>query len=293
MHRAPAAGLDLNLFEWEGGDTTVLLLHGYLDTGGTFGPLVRNLDPSLHVLAPDQRGHGRSDRVGADGYYHFYDYVRDVRALARARVRERLILVGHSMGGGVASLYAGAWADEVDRLVLVEGLGPPPEPILEGPARMRRWIKEMESPRAGSEYASLADVAASLVKRNRGMDEAIALELADHLAVEQEGTWVWRHDVLHRTRNPLPYEPARYAPFLDAISCPVLLVTGGRSWYRYPDLVERRKRLGDRRRIHWPECGHMVHWERPAALAAAISAFARGEEPEGLATIDADGIAPG
>ena len=292
MRRVPASGLDLNLFEWEGGDTTLLLLHGYLDTGGTFGPMVRQLDPALHVLAPDMRGHGRSDRVSADGYYHFHDYVRDVRALVRAHARRKLVVMGHSMGGGIAMLFAGTWPEVVERLILVEGMGPMAESAGDAPARMRRWVREMDSPREGRRYGSLDEVARSLVTRNPGLGAACAVEVAGHLAEEREGAWVWRHDPLHRTRNPHPYEPQRYAPFVEAITCPVLLVTGGRTWYRWEDLPDRRRRLADRRRIHWPDCGHMVHWERPEALAAAVSAFALGEEPEGLATGDVDANVP-
>ncbi len=293
MRRVPASGLDLNLFEWEGGDTTLLLLHGYLDTGGTFGPMVRHLDPGLHVLAPDMRGHGRSQGISADGYYHFHDYVRDVRALVRAHARARLIVLGHSMGGSIASLYAGAWADEVDRLVLVEGLGPMPERLEDSPERMRRWVRELGAPGEGKRYASQQEVADSLGRRNRGLEAELAWELAGHLAEDRGDHWTWRHDRRHRTRGPQPYDPSRYAPFLSSITCPTLLVTGGRSWYRYPDLPERRRLVADRRRLHWPDCGHMVHWERPAELAAAVSAFVAGGEPDGLAQGDIDANVPG
>ena len=104
--RQPAGGLELEVLEWAGGDATLLLLHGYLDCAGSFGPLVRRLPAGLHVLAPDLRGHGRSDRVGAGGWYHFPDYVRDVKGLIDARARDRLFVGGHSMGGSVAVMLA-------------------------------------------------------------------------------------------------------------------------------------------------------------------------------------------
>src|SRR5690242_21631642 len=84
---------------------TVLLLHGYMDAGGTWDLVAPALAAAGHdVVAPDLRGFGRSDAVGPGGYYHFPDYVADVEALVRELAPERLAVVGHSMGGTVASL---------------------------------------------------------------------------------------------------------------------------------------------------------------------------------------------
>ena len=61
-----------------------------------------------------------------------------------------------------------------------------------------------------------------------------------------------------------------YAPFLAAIRCPTLTVTGGRSWYTWDDLDARRAHLRDRAHLHFPEVGHMVHYEVPEALAEGV-----------------------
>ncbi len=279
--RVPVDGLDLHGWEAGDGDVTLLLLHGFLDCGGSFLPLIKHLPEGLHVLAPDFRGHGSSGWVDPAGWYHFFDYARDVRALVRARAREKLVIVGHSMGGGVAQLVAGAWPDSVQRLVLVEGMGPPGEDRAQGPARLRRWVQELDSPRAGRTYGTLEEVAVSLQRRYPGVSEEVAAEIAPHLAEEHEGRWRWRHDPRHRARTPALYDVARYAPFVEAITAPTLLITGGRGWYRYPDLPERRRHLRDRRRLHWADCAHMLHVERPRELAEAIACFALGEDPPG------------
>src|SRR5262249_10524326 len=76
-------GLHYNVVEWDApGDHTVLLVHGFLDFAYGFAPLVEaGLEGRFHLVAPDLRGHGDSDRVGAGGYYHFADYIADLHDL--------------------------------------------------------------------------------------------------------------------------------------------------------------------------------------------------------------------
>lgn len=284
-----ASGLRHRVVEWDGGgQTTVVLVHGFLDCGGSFGPLVAHLPEGLHCVAPDLRGHGGTDRVGPGGYYHFVDYVRDLRHLVDQLKRERLILIGHSMGGGVSTLFTGSWPDEVERLVLLEGLGPPKEDVGDGPERMRRWVREVDAVRSGRKSVSRFDSLDAAAARLRAKDDRVgperALELARWLTEPHpEGGLRWNHDALHRTRNPLVYRPATWEPFLDAISCPVLTVSAGRSWYRWPDLPARRARLADHRHLRYEEATHMLHHDVPELLGRAITDFLDGLEPEGAA----------
>ncbi len=289
-HVVDGSGLPIRTLVWEaeapppdGRPTTLLLLHGYLDCGGTFSPLVGHLPPWLRVLAPDLRGHGESGRVPHGCWYHYVDYVRDVRAVVDAlHPGGRLILLGHSMGGGVSALFAGSWPEEVERLVLVEGLGPPREESDMGPGRLARWVRELDAgPRPAKGFANAEDAAARLVRQNPVMPPERALAAVQWLAEEVDGAWRWRHDPWHRARTPQLYRPERYAPFLRAITVPVLLVTGGKSWYRWGDLEERRSFLSDRRRLHLEEVGHMVHYEVPDVLAQAVQEFVLGTEPAG------------
>jgi len=271
--RAPAGGLDLHLLEWAGDGPTVLLLHGFLDCGGGFEPLVRHLPAHWRILAPDHRGHGQSDRVPAGGYYHFADYVRDLRALVDGLGLDRFHLVGHSMGGSVSLLFAGTWPESVERLVLLEGLGPPADRVQDGPARMKRWLAELASPRPARSYDSPAAVSARLRKYAPGMTEADAGLVAHWLAEPGADGWTWRHDPLHRTRSPRLYLPSTYEPFARAVTAPTLLMAGGKSWYRYDGLEERRSWLADRRLVTLPDVGHMLHQEAPAAVAAELVGF--------------------
>ncbi|HCP44606.1 MAG TPA: hypothetical protein DIU15_01015 [Deltaproteobacteria bacterium] len=270
-----AGGLRHRILEWEGGRDTVLILHGFLDCAGAFDRFVAHLPPDLHVVAPDFRGHGETEWAGPGGSYHFLDYVRDLRDVVDQVVRDRLFLVGHSMGGGVAVLFAGSYPEDVTRLVLIEGLGPPAEDLADGPTRLARWIRESQAI-AGfgvRRFDSLEAVAERLRTRSPELDEDIGLSLAAWLSMPIDGGFTWRHDPRHRVRTASVYRPERYDPFARAVRCPVLLVTGEKSWYRWPDLPDRRRALVDHRLVEIPAAGHMIHYDAPSELASAVLEF--------------------
>lgn len=88
----------------------ILLVHGYAEHSGRYGHVAERLvGEGLAVYAPDHRGHGLSEGVRAD-VRRFEDYLSDLETLLVA-VREReparqVILLGHSMGGAIAVLFA-------------------------------------------------------------------------------------------------------------------------------------------------------------------------------------------
>ena len=277
VRRVSASGLSHRVLEWgarSDDSPTLFFLHGYLDCAASFTPLVNELSEGYHCVAPDLRGHGGSEWVGKGGYYHFFDYVRDVRELVDQLAGPRLVLIGHSMGGGIATLFAGSWPDAVEKLVLLEGLGPPEEDYAEGPERIRRWLRELRNTegRAARLFESLDEVVARLSKLWPTLTEDRVLDLARWMTVPvPEGGFRWSYDPMHRTRTPMVFKPERWAPFLRAITCPTLTVTGGKSWYRWPDLDSRRANLVRRTHCHLENGSHMLHLDSSELVGSAIS----------------------
>lgn len=285
--RPPPDGLELPVNDLRyhltvrdgGGDTTLLLLHGYLDHGRTWDFFVDALPPELdwHIVAPDWRGHGRSDRVGAGGYYHFADYVRDLHVLAGHVRRERLFVVGHSMGAGVAGLWLGACPGAADRLVLVEGLGPPPMTIDEYPDRMARWLEEtapFDPARFDRPMADLDHAARRLMRLDPRLRPEQALHLARHgTRPGPDGALRWSYDPLHRTRSPMPMLPEIGEAFWRRLRTPTLWIGGAESPWMGPELLRRLEALPAVRRKVLPDAGHMVQHHQPIALAREVLAF--------------------
>ena len=106
----------------------ILLLHGMACDHTTWTPIIRKLARNHTVIAPDLLGHGRSDKPRAD--YSVGGYANGMRDLLTVLGIDRVTVVGHSLGGGVAMQFAYQFPERTERLMLVAsgGLGPEVSP---------------------------------------------------------------------------------------------------------------------------------------------------------------------
>ncbi|WP_234022605.1 alpha/beta fold hydrolase [Sorangium cellulosum] len=274
-------GLDLYVHRFRGEHArptglTLLLLHGFLDAGSTWDLVAEPLARAGHdVVAPDLRGFGRSARVPAGGYYHFPDYIADVAALVDALAPERLGVVGHSMGGAVAVYYAGACPGRVERLALLEGMGPPGNGPDVAVARMQAWLRQMkELDRTPRRLSSMRDAIARLVANHPRVPREVLATRAPLLTREEpDGTLAWAYDPMHRTTSPMMFQVEAFTAFLEQITCPTLIVSGGPTGFHPPDEAERVARLARAEHVELPDAGHMMHWSAAEALAERLGEF--------------------
>lgn len=282
VHRVPANGLTHHVLEWpsEAPTATALLLHGFMDAAATWDLVAPSLaEAGLRVLAPDLRGFGEGARIPAGGYYHFPDYVFDVADLVDALVPadSPLVVVGHSMGGTVGTLFAGSFPSRVSRLVIAEGAGPPDGEHTHAPARMVRWIEETRATRARGErtMASREEALRRLIVNHPRVPVDVLRSRLDALARDlPDGGVVWRADPLHSTRSPLPFFAASFKEFARRVTCPVFFVSGGPLGWHPPDEDDRLACFASLERAELPDAGHMMHWTRPAELASLFVRFA-------------------
>jgi pimeloyl-ACP methyl ester carboxylesterase len=278
----PANGLTHHVLEWPARApvATALLLHGFMDAAATWDLVAPALaEAGLRVLAPDLRGFGEGARIPAGGYYHFPDYVFDVADLVDALVPagSPLVVVGHSMGGTVATLYAGSFPERVTRLVVAEGAGPPDGEHAHGPERMRRWIEETRQVKARGERAmtSREDALRRLIVNHPRVALDVLRTRLDALARElPDGRVAWRADPVHSTRSPVTFFAASFKEFARRVKCPVLFVSGGALGWHPPDEEDRLGSFASLERAELADAGHMMHWTRPAALASLLVGFA-------------------
>jgi pimeloyl-ACP methyl ester carboxylesterase len=271
MTKAPTARLfsrgavALRAWEWLGDPPTTLLLHGIGNYARYWDFLADAVAGRLRLIATDARGHGESGKP-ADAYAP-QEFVADAVTLMDALALDRVVVVGHSMGGTHAIRLAAAYPERVGRLVVVDA---GPEPMPEGSERARRL--SLARP---DRFASAADALAYLRSTSPGYGEDVYANRMRWLFREDMGGLTWRssHDALASIMSG-----SRHGDLWDvlrAIRCPVLVVRGTRSNVLSAEVAQRMiKTLTDGRLVEL-DAGHNVALDRPQELADAVVAFAR------------------
>ncbi|MEQ9563920.1 MAG: alpha/beta hydrolase, partial [Woeseiaceae bacterium] len=209
----------------------------------------------------------------------FPDYVADLDVLlgiyspgAPSR------LVGHSMGANIAGLYAGIMPERVSSFVNVEGFGLADSKPENAPANYRRWIEASREMRGYASYESYAELVPKLLKRSPGMTEERAMFVARAWARETERGVELKADPAHKLPNAVQYRRAEAMACRAAVTARVLLVTGAASDFHaaaksWLDEEQGNHSYPVTASVVIPAAGHMVHYEQPALLAAAIEDF--------------------
>jgi pimeloyl-ACP methyl ester carboxylesterase len=273
--RAAIAGATLHLLEW--GDPEgrpILMVHGMRGHARWFTPVGPALAEGYRALSLDLRGHGESSHSPPYGPLTYAD---DVVALVDALKLDGLILIGHSMGGGVALRAADRLGERLAALVLVDSNlrgGPPPDVE-------RAWRERAErterGPRELSVFGTWEQARARFALRPGGT--VASSELLDHLAHHAlrelpEGGFAWRFDPnmqgFQRQPRPEPPDPAR-------IRCPVGLIFGAESPIRQRiDLEALRGEFSGARFAELEiidGAHHHVFLDRPAEFNRSLLAF--------------------
>jgi len=117
-------------YRMAGEGPTILLIHGIAGSSTTWRAVMPALAEHYRVIAPDLLGHGQSAKPRGD--YSLGAYASGIRDLLAVLGEERVTLVGHSLGGGVAMQFAYQFPEWAERLVLVAsgGLGKEVSPLL-------------------------------------------------------------------------------------------------------------------------------------------------------------------
>jgi len=260
----------------------LFLLHGWMDVSASFQFFVDALAGRWHAIAPDWRGYGLTQWSGADSYW-FPDYLADLDALlAHWSPMQPVALIGHSMGGNVASLYAGMRPERVARFVNLEGFGLPATDPSRAPERYAEWLEEIAQPQRFRDYASFDELAARLRQSNPRLAPERAEFLAQHWGMASaDGRVVLRSDPAHKRVNPILYRLDEAKACWQRVTAPVLWVEGEASQTRArfriagAELEERKRCFANLATRTLADAGHMVHHDQPERLARMVEEFLR------------------
>jgi pimeloyl-ACP methyl ester carboxylesterase len=276
-------GLSLCQCAWGPADgPVVLLLHGMLDHGAMWADVAQRLaEKGCRVLAPDQRGHGRSQHDGPGGSYHLLEFVADLDALLGhdngnnpLQVNGSVTVVGHSMGAAVAALYASARPQKVNALVLVESILPTDTAETETTSQLTAYLDQLAN---SPQHACLPDVRAAAGRLRQvipSLSEEQALYTARRITQPWDSgsgvCWRWDPHLLTRsgvTFNGLAFKASCYTELLRRIQVPVTLVYGEEGSYK---TLSQMQAIMPKATAAVLPGGHNLHVEAPESLANII-----------------------
>jgi pimeloyl-ACP methyl ester carboxylesterase len=289
----PLRGCQYHVRQWgtpTPGATPLVLAHGWMDVAASYQFMVDALSEAFvqqrSIIAFDWRGYGLTESPATDSYW-FPDYLADLDALLDTLYPGQTIdLVGHSMGGNVVMMYAGARPERIRRLVNIEGFGMPATRPTQAPGRMSQWLDELKATRQGDKdlktYASADGVAARLMKTNPRLSQDKADWLAQHWAKpDANGQWRILGDAAHKVINPYLYHAEETLATYSRIGCPVLAVEAtddslGLWWkgkYTLDEYHERLKSVPQVQISCIDNAGHMLQHDQPERLAQLLEDF--------------------
>jgi pimeloyl-ACP methyl ester carboxylesterase len=231
--------------------------------------------PEFDIVALDLPGHGHSAHRPPRTWYHYIDYLDDALIALDALGWEHCTLLGHSLGGAVASVLAAARPERIEKLVLIEALGPLAFKPGSAVSALRTGFDERAAA-ADKQLRLFPDLATAVEARMRanGLSEAAARLLVERSLRAVPGGFEWRSDPRLKIATPMRIHEDMIREWLSAIEAPTLLIAADPA-PPYFDHDTRRARMTcvrTLREVVLPG-SHHLHLENPAPVATAIREF--------------------
>lgn len=227
-------GLSLAAAEWgDPGGRPVLAAHGWLDNAGSFD-LLAPLLPGCHIVSLDLAGHGASGWRSPDAAYPIWQDAGDLLEVMDALEWPRASLLGHSRGAGVAMLFAAAFPQRVDKLVLLEGGVPLVGTAEDAPRALAKALLDRRS-LLGKTGRVFSDRATAIEERSAGFSKvspAAAEILARRSLRAVPGGFRWHADQRLKGESELRLTAEHVRAFVRRVEAPVLMILAEESPFR-------------------------------------------------------------
>ena len=266
------------------GKPLIIALHGWLDNANSIVPLMPYL-MDYHVIALDWAGHGHSDHRPSGMEYLQMDYVDDLNQLIETNEWHGAILLGHSMGGILASIYASVYPEKIDRVISIDSFGPLVGDEQDTVETLRKGIDTRQQSRNKSKRALPEMSLQSLIEKRSQHTELSHLNISLLISrsvkpssnfettVTPDTQVQWTTDRRLRKPSLLRLTEGQAREIMKSINAKMLIIAATEGF------VTQRKQLA--KRGEWNgnietveiEGGHHIHMENPEGVAHLIKQF--------------------
>ena len=280
--------LTLHALEWSREGTPLVFLHGFSNEAHVWDDAAPAVAPYYRTIAIDLRGHGESDR-DSEGRYDYDFHVADLENALAALGIERLVLVGHSLGGRIAMRFAGKHPNRLAGLVIVDSA---PELDVRGTVRISVDLQRGgASGGDGLSFASEAEYRAVLARAYPAVAQPVLERMSRHmLRRRDDGRFEPKLDPQWFRGRASADEAAMKAreerltkemwDALAALPCPALVVRGAASDVMSPEVADKMAEdvLQHGRLAVVARAGHSVMLDNPDGFTSALTSFVLGED---------------
>lgn len=253
----------------------VIALHGWLDNAASFSRLAPLLN-GVRILALDLPGHGLSDHRPAGAGYNIWDYAYDILQTAEQFGWQRFSLLGHSLGGIVSVLLAGAMPERIERLALIDGVIPYTGEAESAPRKLGEALRALLAVERKRKpvYASFDQAVAARMKGVGAVSREAAERLAQRGLMPVPGGYTWRTDPRLMLPSPLRLTLAHAQAFAQRVECPTSLIIARQGLMTDAKVIEFIDSLPfESHRLHGGHHLHLDDDEGAAAIAAVFNPF--------------------
>jgi pimeloyl-ACP methyl ester carboxylesterase len=271
--RLTLAGLKNNVQE----GVPIIALHGWLDNAASFSPLNEEMPQSRPFYALEMPGHGLSDHRPSSTIYNLLENIVDVIAfIDEVSGGQPVSLIGHSLGGIVCSLLAAALPARIDKLLLLDSLGPLTDETRDVLPQLRKAIARASLFKSSkmTVYPS-KDIACSVRMMGVGkVDRLAASLLVERGTKKVEGGYSWTSDPRLLEPTLMRFTEAQVKSVFAGIECPIRLICGDKGYFTdYKALTKRLdylKQGGEALDRHLVSGGHHFHMDGDVAATAEL-----------------------
>jgi len=260
--------LRLHYLDWGNkGRQAMLLLHGFTAHAHSWDDFAIACHDHYNILALDQRGHGDSEWA-KDAAYTAEDFLIDITGFADTMKLDKLVLIGHSMGGRNAIIYSGSYPDKVDCLVIIDSR-PQSDPI--GAVAIKLMANALLD-----ELNSVEQGVQALRTFFPHIPQKLAYDLVFYGVRElPNGKLTPKFD---RAMKAQAQQESLLItdlwPYMEQIKCPTLIIRGADSPVLPLDIAQKMvEAIPNSQLVEIEGAGHLVPQENPIAFENAVRRF--------------------
>lgn len=258
----------------------ILGVHGWMDNANSFDTLAPYLPRGTELLAVDLPGHGHSAHLPAGAQYDLLTYLINLRRAVDKAGWERFVILGHSLGGGLGTIFAALFPERVMAVISLDCIILKFWSVENFQTKISLLLKTEELKKQDPlVYTEQQTIQKLMHTRHSSIDEDVAYIFLPRSASQVEGGYVWNHDQRVKAGFHTMFSTETWFKIVASVKCPVLIIPANQGVWN-PKTREAAKKLIACYRSHarWFEMtavdgSHDVHLTHPERVAKTLLPF--------------------